>query len=98
MTPLTRLAPGDRKNNSCDTAASEPQPGTGFQEVGKAAGFLGHGLKKEDSNGKFSRWGSTAWKTNRVIKHTEPFSLWNKDSQITRLLIITLCRKAQASN
>lgn len=72
-------------------AASEPQLGIEFHVVGKADGFLGHRIKKEDFDRKPTRGESTVLKMNRMIKNTQPFGLQNKDSLITRPLTITLC-------
>lgn len=78
--------------------AWEPQLGTGFQVFGKADGFLGHGTKKEEFNGKSTGGQSTVLKTNHMIKNIQPFSPQNKDSQIARLLTETSCCQAQDPN
>lgn len=65
---------------------------------GRADGSLHHRIKKEDFHRKSTQGESIVLKTDRAIKNTQPFSLQNKDSQITRLLTITISRKVQAPN
>lgn len=94
---LTDVSPlGTCKHNSCGTAASDPQSlAQDSKRLGRQT--VSWAMESRKTLTGNSHNGEHSLKTNSMIKHTQPFSLQNKDSQITRLLVITLRRKAQVS-